>query len=75
MVRMFCHFWGALILKHHCSPGRFFTSTEMKNVVAILISKYDFKLAEPNNTTTRLWRTIALPRRDTVLLSRPRVEQ
>lgn len=54
------------------SPGRFFASFEMKSVMALMLSQYDFKLADEKKPTTWSWRTFALPRKDTVLLIRPR---
>ncbi|EPE24115.1 Cytochrome P450 [Glarea lozoyensis ATCC 20868] len=62
-------FWG--YGKEAC-PGRFFASIEMKIVMAILVSRYDFKLAKPETPTSWSWRTIAVPRRDSVLLIRER---
>ncbi|KAH6665546.1 cytochrome P450 [Halenospora varia] len=62
-------FWG--YGKEAC-PGRFFASFEMKSVIALLVSRYDFKLANADKPTTWLWRTFILPRKDTVLLLRPR---
>lgn len=62
-------FWG--YGKEAC-PGRFFASLEMKSVIALLVSRYDFKLANANAPTTWMWRTTILPRRDAVLLMRER---
>ncbi|RDL40096.1 Cytochrome P450 [Venustampulla echinocandica] len=64
-------FWG--YGKEAC-PGRFFASFEMKSVIALLVSRYDFKLANADKPTTWLWRTFTLPRKDTVLLIRERSE-
>jgi cytochrome P450 len=54
------------------SPGRFFASFEMKSVIALLVRRYDFKLANADVPTTWVWRTFILPRKDTVLLMRER---
>lgn len=47
----------------------------MKMVIAVLVSQYDFKLADADKPTTWLWRTFTLPRKDTVLLIRPRCKE
>jgi len=57
---------------NNCSPGRFFASLEMKSVMVLLISRYEFKLANTLKPATWEWRTFVLPRRDAMLLIRER---
>ncbi|KAF7874153.1 hypothetical protein EAF04_002825 [Stromatinia cepivora] len=64
-------FWG--YGKEAC-PGRFFASFEMKIVLALLLSRYDFKLADVDKPMSWEFRTFNIPRKDAMILVRERCE-
>ncbi|MCJ1380899.1 hypothetical protein MMC17_004008 [Xylographa soralifera] len=62
-------FWGN---GTQACPGRFFASFQMKGLLAHLLIKYDFKMANENRQRTWQWRTFILPISGARLLIRER---
>ncbi|RAL59086.1 hypothetical protein DID88_003566 [Monilinia fructigena] len=60
-------FWGAS--KKAC-PGRWYVSASLKQILAHLLTNYEFKLAEDNKKLTMGYTTMVIPRHGTRVLLR-----
>ncbi|GAT19622.1 cytochrome P450 [Aspergillus luchuensis] len=57
---------------HDDSPGRWFVSRTLKQVLSHVIMEYDVKLADENASRTFVWTTAIVPRSSTKLMLRAR---
>jgi cytochrome P450 len=63
------HFWGS---GRMTCPGRFYSATAMKLVMAHILQNYDVELVDEKAPRSWIWRTTQTPHEDASVIFRPR---